>query len=201
MKKQTLIIAIIVISSIAGSCNKEDETEQLPPITQTGANTFGFVFDGVVFTPTDSNSRGFGIDGGGTSGISVFGDYSGTEHYSNRIEAKRYTNIKNVRVINVYIYQVAEIGVGVYNLGAYNIREGYKQPYNNYISIYAKSPTTGSWTEYYSYENSGEINVTRKDEDNVVFSGTFYARLRSNDGEIVEVTQGRFDIDKKEMNN
>ena len=73
MKKQTLIIAIIVISFIAGSCNKEDETEQLPPITQTGANTFGFVFDGVVFTPTDSNSRGFGIDGGGTSGISVFG--------------------------------------------------------------------------------------------------------------------------------
>ena len=86
-------------------------------------------------------------------------------------------------------------------LGLTNIREGYKQPYNNYISIYAKSPTTGSWTEYYSYENSGEINVTRKDEDNVVFSGTFYARLRSNDGEIVEVTQGRFDIDKKEMNN
>ena len=73
MEKQTLIIAIIVISFIAGSCNKEDETEQLPPITQTGANTFGFVFDGVVFTPTDSNSRGFGIDGGGTSGLSVYG--------------------------------------------------------------------------------------------------------------------------------
>jgi len=197
MKKQTLIIAIIVISFIAGSCNKEDETEQLPPITQTGANTFGFVFDGVVFTPTDSNSRGFGIDGGGTSALSVYGHYRDTEHYSDRIEVIRYINIKNVRIINVYIYNLPLRGVGLYNLEAYNVIDGYKQPYNSYISMYATSPNTGELTSYYSYENSGEINITRKDEGSIyIFSGTFSGKLKSQDGEeIIEIANGRFDID------
>jgi len=198
MEKQTLIIAIFVISFIAGSCNKEDESEQLPPITQTGANTFGFVFDGVVFTPTDSNSRGFGIDGGGTSGISVYGDYSGTEHHSSRIEAIRYTNIKNVRIINVYIYKLPSLGVGVYTLGEYNVIDGYKKPYNSYISLFAISPSTGDLTSYYSYENSGEIEITRHDEGFVVFSGTFRTKLLSADGkETVEIKDGRFDINLK----
>ena len=197
MEKQTFIIAIIVISFIAGSCNKEDESEQLPPITQTGANTFGFVFDGVVFTPTDSNSRGFGIDGGGTSGISIGGAHFESEHYSNKIMAHRYTNIKNVRVINLYLYKLYTEGIGTYYLGNYYVLDGYKEPYNSYISMFAISPNTGELTSYYSYENSGEINITRKDEGNIyIFSGTFSGKLKSQDGEeIIEIANGRFDID------
>ena len=152
----------------------------------------------MVFTPTDGNSRGFGIDGSGASGLSVYGDYIGTEHYSNRIQADRYTSIKNVKFIYIHIYKLDSVGLGTYILEAYNSRGGGKQPYNSYISMYAKSPSSGEWVMYYSYENSGEIIITRKDEDHIIFSGTFSGKLRSWNGtETIEISHGRFDINKR----
>jgi len=204
MKKAILRNAILVLFITACGCTKDNGTQEdvLPPITQTGANTFGFMFDGVVFTPTDSNSRGFGIDSGSTSGFSVQGYYIDTEHYSNGIEVTRYTNIKNAKRAFIYLYKLSTIGVGKYVLNDYSVREGYKKPYNNYMWIYAKSPSTGELNMYYSYENSGEIIITRKDANNFIFSGTFSGKLKSADGtEVVEITRGRFDIDKREVNN
>jgi len=191
-------LTLLLLLAIAVSCTQESIEDQLPPISQTGANTFAFVYDGVVFTPTDANSRGFGIDGGDTPGLSLLGSYFDTEHYSTRIEAIRYTNKKNVDGIYVYIYKLYSIGVGTYPLGTYGVREGFKRPYNSYISMYAKSPSSGEWVMYYSYENSGEIIITRKDENNSVFSGTFSGKLRSWNGtETIEISQGRFDINKR----
>jgi len=204
MKKTTIFfrLTLLLLLPIVVCCTQESIEDQLPPISQTGANTFAFVYDGVVFTPTDANSRGFGIDGGDTPGLSVYGDYIGTEHYSNRIEAIRYTNTKNVDVIYVYIYKLRSRGVGTYPLGTYSVREGFKQPYNSYISMYAKSPSSGEWVMYYSYENSGEIIITRKDEDHIIFSGTFSGKLKSWNGtETIEISHGRFDINKREVNN
>jgi acyl CoA:acetate/3-ketoacid CoA transferase len=66
--------------------------------------------------------------------------------------------------------------------------------------VRAKSPTTGKWTEYFSYKNSGYIIITRKDEDNTIFSGTFYGKLKNTEGtETIEITDGRFDINKKKL--
>ena len=196
MKKAILRNTILVLFITACGCTKDNGTQEdvLPPITQTGANTFGFVYDGVVFTPTDSNSRGFGIDSGPTSGLLVLGYYIDTEHYSNGIEVTRYTNIKNAKRVFIYLYKLSTIGVSKYVLNDYSVREGYKKPYNNYMWIYAKSPSTGELNMYYSYENSGEIIITRESENGV--SGTFSGKLKSADGnEMVEVTEGRFDID------
>lgn len=197
MKKQIFIIAILSLVLVGNSCTDETMQDDLPPITQSGANTFGFVFDGVVFTPTDADSRGFGIDGGPTSGLSVGGAHFDSEHYSNKIIAHRYTNIKNVRVINLYLYNLYALGVGTYKLGNYYVIDGFKEPYNSYILMFARSPNTGQLTSYYSYENSGEIRITRKDEGNIyIFSGTFSGQLISEDGtEIIEISNGRFDID------
>ena len=135
MKKAILRNAILVLFITACGCTKDNGTQEdvLPPITQTGANTFGFVYDGVVFTPTDSNSRGFGIDSGSTSGLLVLGYYIDTEHYSNGIEVTRYTNIKNANRAFIYLYKLSTIGVGKYVLNDYSVREGYKKPYNNYM--------------------------------------------------------------------
>jgi hypothetical protein len=103
MKKLILINTLLILFSAACGCTKDKMQDELPPITQTGANTFGLVYDGVVFTPTDAKSRGFGIDGGPTSGLAVFGYYYDTEHYSNGIEADRYTSIKNIKYIYIYV--------------------------------------------------------------------------------------------------
>ena len=199
MKKTTIFfrLTLLLLLPIVVCCTQESIEDQLPPITQTGANTFAFVYDGVVFTPTGSNSRGFGIDGSGASGLSVYGDYIGTEHYSNRIQADRYTSIKNVKFIYIHLYKLDSVGLGTYILEAYNSRGGGKQPYNSYISMYAKSPSSGEWVMYYSYENSGEIIITRQGSGDGV-SGTFSGKLKSwNSSEIVEISQGRFDINYK----
>ena len=201
MKKLILINTLLILFSAACGCTKDKMQDELPSITQTGANTFGLVYDGVVFTPTDAKSRGFGIDGGPTSGLAVFGYYYDTEHYSNGIEAIRYSNIKNLREIYIHIYQLESLGIGTYLLGNYGVREGFRKPYNNYIWIYGTSSITGELVSYCSYENSGEVNITRKDEDNNIFSGTFYGKLKSADGtEVIEITDGRFDINKRKVN-
>ena len=55
MKKQTFKILFILIITLFLSCSEDNNAVQvssedtLPPITQIGANTFGFLVDGNVF--------------------------------------------------------------------------------------------------------------------------------------------------------
>ncbi|WP_439132683.1 hypothetical protein [Polaribacter sp.] len=48
--KTTLLLFVITFFN----CENKDPEDQLPPITQTGANTFGAIIDGKVFTPKNS---------------------------------------------------------------------------------------------------------------------------------------------------
>jgi hypothetical protein len=55
--KQFFLKTILFLFTIAFyNCENNDPQEQLPPITQTGANTFGAIVDGRAFTPADSFS-------------------------------------------------------------------------------------------------------------------------------------------------
>ena len=57
MKKLTLIL-LFTIPLLALKCNNDpepnDPIDQLPPITQTGENTFGCLVDGEVWLPKGS---------------------------------------------------------------------------------------------------------------------------------------------------
>ena len=52
MKKTFFILAFITaITTLTGSsCKKESNEPQLPPETQTGANTVGFKINGKIYT-------------------------------------------------------------------------------------------------------------------------------------------------------
>lgn len=43
------LLAAVILFTACG-CSKDNLQEQLPPATQTGANTFGCLFNGKVFT-------------------------------------------------------------------------------------------------------------------------------------------------------
>ena len=58
--KTTLLLFVITFFN----CENNDSDEQLPPITQKGANTFGAIVDGKVFIPKDKT--GYSAPGGGT---------------------------------------------------------------------------------------------------------------------------------------
>ena len=56
MKHLFLKTAILIFTFTFFNCENKDLQDQLPPITQTGANTFGAIVDGRAFTPADSFS-------------------------------------------------------------------------------------------------------------------------------------------------
>ena len=51
-------------------------------------------------------------------------------------------------------------------------------------------------TKYLSYSNSGSINFTKISLSEGIYSGTFEVKLKNknNDTDIIEITDGRFDI-------
>ena len=72
--KNSLWLLIIAITSIFANCRKtatevpKTELEKLPAITQTGANTFGCLVDGVAWLPNGSKPQN------GGSNIQVYVD-------------------------------------------------------------------------------------------------------------------------------
>ena len=56
MKHLFLKITLLLFALTLYNCENNDPQDQLPPITKTGANTFGAIVDGRAFTPADSFS-------------------------------------------------------------------------------------------------------------------------------------------------
>lgn len=80
--KYKLTMIWIISLLIAYSCNINDEQDglqlTLPPITQTGANTFGCYVDGKLLIPRD----GTGTIGGPDRAAILWGDPSGNQQYT-----------------------------------------------------------------------------------------------------------------------
>ena len=63
MKQLFLKTTLLLFAVTFFNCENNDPEDQLPPITQTGANTFGAIVDGRVFIPKDKT--GYSAPGGG----------------------------------------------------------------------------------------------------------------------------------------
>ncbi len=57
--------------------------------------------------------------------------------------------------------------------------------------------------QYRSFNNSGSVIFSKIDIINGIYSGTFSVKLKNKDDEndIIEITNGRFDIDLNTVNN
>ena len=192
--KTTQLLYLLLLTSFY-SCtilpSKKLKKKTLPPITQTGANTLGFLFQKTIFLPSSSNPKGFGTNFGKKSPFVQITEHNTTNNHSSiSIEAKSYN--QNLASIKIYLYNLSQKGIGQYLLD-----EGGEifTPNHNYIYVLAKSPSTKTWTRYYSYKNSGTISITRKDNDNNIISGVFHAKLQNQEQtETIEIESGRFDI-------
>jgi hypothetical protein len=65
-----------------------------------------------------------------------------------------------------------------------------------------KDEQTGENKYYCSIENSGNLNITRYDYSNGIISGTFdfNAVNKDDSNDIIEITEGRFDISWRKIN-
>ncbi|TYP96485.1 hypothetical protein C7447_10751 [Tenacibaculum adriaticum] len=103
MKTPTLKTVLLLAAITFFNCSNNDDPivqDQLPHITQTGANTFGCIINGEVLIPKNSN----GVPN--AKGLEVY-------HKSNNnliIDVNNYSNTNSNGSIYIYIYDLTSAG-------------------------------------------------------------------------------------------
>ena len=186
--KTTILLLFLALASCSKDSVKQDPVAQLPPETQTGANTFGVTINGKVYIPRDPTGVNVGVSGRGMKFFLAPDDISWNE-------LEVVDGASNVGFqINIHIQNFKNIGVAKYILGNSNFKKQIDSSPFNHIYFKIWDSNISNYAYYGSVENQGEINITR--DSNEIISGNFkgkFSRL-DNANEFIEITDGRFDI-------
>jgi hypothetical protein len=194
-----LLLATLTLSC----CSKDDNTkqDQLPPITTTGANTAGCIINGKVILPKNgfdnlSGNTSYGLRTG--AGINfhppiIGDDYKFFEIMNLKDSGKSYS-------IYIHINDMST-GVGNYTVGQSNNQYFIDGPNNPQI-IVRETINNISGKTFISGANSGTIIISKFDYLNGLYAGTFSCELYDieNPTQIIQVSDGRFDIDQTTLN-
>lgn len=175
------------------SCSTDDATVNqeslLPPITTSGENTFGCLVDGKYFRPRDGR-------------ITVNDDNKGlriVQTEEDNLELHIYDR-KSEKTGSLFIHleDLFIAGEGFYELNGANGLRGIDGENHNYI--HGNFFKNGSYNDYLSFDNSGEIIITKKEYEPFqyhIFSGQFNAKLinRLDPLDTLKVDLGRFDLE------
>jgi hypothetical protein len=176
---KTHFFALMTVFILLG-CSKNDEppktpVDQLPPATQVGANKVGCLVNGEVFLPKGSNPLGPPIvtcyyqyvNNGFEFGLSFSNDSNGLRYItilSNKLEFTQGA---------IYNIKQQDADNSLYAFYTPQLNQGFR--------------TTESFT--------GTLQITKLDLSNNIISGTFkFDAVKLNSGEIVKITEGRFDM-------
>ncbi|WP_435138439.1 hypothetical protein [Formosa sp. A9] len=184
------ILYLLLGLSLAGCCNDDDQPEnpldQLPPATQTGANTAGCLVDGEVFLPNNKSMQPL---------------------ICNYLDGKDFSIVISRKIdgitYKIYIY----IGDTQLEVGqTYELREEIDGT-SKFGWYYIQYPLPDLYTFNYKTKSTiiGELVITHHDFDKAILSGTFWfdAQFNSseyyngevNENKIIKVREGRFDME------
>jgi hypothetical protein len=182
MKKLNLLLLFSIIILCSSQCKKttnNPSTDQLPPITQTGANTFGCLINGNVWLPKGYDGRFV------NSRITIDPNY-----------ADGNLLIRVYRIIDDIREDFAISSDSIKSTGLYIIGDREKTS-NVFIKQKISSGSTICSVEYgLLYQRYGFIKITKYDLVNHIFSGEFEITLNCPQcgyGNPIKITQGRFD--------
>ncbi|UOQ73226.1 DUF6252 family protein [Hymenobacter cellulosilyticus] len=150
---------------------------QLPPATQTGANTFGCLVNGQVYLPS------------GNAGISNYTviyepDFLGG---SLQIVTYRYPEPKGGKTQEVSLGGINIDHVGTYKVGL-NSEVGV-----SFIDDYKMRPCNEYRNDQAAVYSRGTVFISRLDLSAGIISGTFEFTLAQPGCDTIRVTKGRFD--------
>ncbi len=163
-----LLLSFLLLTSL--KCKKEN-LNLLPPATTTGENTMGGYIDGKLF-------------------VSVRKDLLS--------ENPKLTFYPVVPML--VIYGKGTTGIDGPNLN-FTLKENLGQPNLNFVSggensvILTIRGDSGNLIRYNS--TSGYLRFIRFDTSTKIFSGTFEIIFKSETGETIHITDGRFDFKSK----
>ena len=174
MRKLLLYAALLLLTQCA-SCKDDDPSplEQLPPATQTGANTFGCLVNGQAYLPKGSN---------GTSNFVVLYD---PDYRGGSLDILTYSRDERSHLtISLGGNNISR--VGNYNLStASNSMAQYENRNNTTCRIF--------WSQEPDVYCRGQLFITKLDMTTGIISGTFEFTLAKAGCDTIKVTQGRFD--------
>ncbi len=177
-----LISSLFFITLTTSECKKHkpgNPVDQLPPKTQTGANTFGCLINGEVFLPKGPSLSPI---------LQCAYQYLNTNYsqgYFFQLSVGHKYNTNDVAGIGIYTDSLP-IMEGIFTLGdnqkgnAYALYLRYKETEN--INLYTKS------------DLPGQLVITKFDEINQIVSGTFWFDVVTSFGDTLKITDGRFDM-------
>ena len=185
-------IATLISIVMLGACSSDKQTEynpQLPPITQTGTNTFGVVLNNTIFVPRSSNNDIYNI---------LYPKYNGVKFFIDDKSLSCLVNVesKNETYIFLYVNDDSNLKTKDYNVngqGTDNISGRVTIEYVTYKDAIETN-------DYIVVPNSGIIKLTKNDTE--IISGVFSCKLinKINPNDVLEVKDGRFDFNKATIN-
>jgi len=178
--KNLILSTIVVLCSVmlTSSC-KKDKTgiDGLPPLTQTGAQTFGCLIDGTLFIP-----KGSGI--GSPIKESVYTIANRTPLFT-MVATDRSSSSRafSLRIRTEGIELKTGMIIPLVNEGVGRASVIY---YDDQVSVSEKYITDEI--------NKGELEITRFDLTNKIISGKFWFNAVNINGKVVKATEGKFDM-------
>jgi hypothetical protein len=180
MRSSRTLITILTLLIFTGiQCKKE--SLGLPPETQSGAMTVGFKINGHIVVPRDHHRH---------PGLFYRYGYMGPQQGGGW---HLYLSVRN------WVSYPSE-GIDIQS-DSLLLQEGGTYPFilgpNNEQVIGTVSAFCEYNDKYYAklLTDSGELHITKSDEQNRILSGTFFFTATDiSSGEKVSVTDGRFDI-------
>lgn len=176
--KMSLFLRVLIIFIFLSlfSCDKDDDStpiEKLPPATQTGEQTFGCLINGEAFIPSKI---------GGNAPRAFYQFARGA--YTLGISASTGSGEDMISVL-VGGIDIPEIKEKQYLLT--------KRESGNYHGEYLEGGGLDFRTDT-STDNPGELIITKFDPENYIVSGTFSFIIKDENGDRIEITDGRFDL-------
>ena len=174
---KNIIIVTTLMMLCGASCKKDKANEdQLPPATQSGANTFGCLVNGKVFVPK-------GYDGTGRPNPHVQYDYD--------LNGQPYLGIiANIFNINNLLGEVLISFRNLTQLGFYE----YPTNFNFEVGWTNVIGSCSTVTFDTTIQTWGSGTITKLDIPNQRISGTFDFKYKTTQCDTVRITNGRFDI-------
>ena len=175
---KNLFLALIALVVFSG-CKKD--VDELPPATDTGANTFGAKIDGELWVPQKF-------------GIAITAPILEARHGGNNsifINARNFSSSPTETEFEIHIKDIT--GPGTFQLNQTTNKYPYEGASYGYF-IKRKFMPINDWIT--SNQFTGSVVVSKFDKTNNIISGTFSFTAGSTDNTTgpMTVTDGRFDV-------
>ena len=170
---------LLLICFCLAQCKKTSsaQEDQLPPATQTGANTFGCLVNGKVYIPK-------GYAGTGTPNPRIIFDIGLDGLPYLQIIAKQFGQ-SNLQEGSFILFTDSLISIGTHNIYTNKKQIGYGSRFTANCGILPDDNVQFK---------TGIIQITKYDRLNGIISGIFNFKIKPSDCDTLSFTNGRFDF-------